>query len=242
MNTVVYPVSRVYYEKVLPSVKSLMCRSDADRIILTIEDDEYPGYLPECVETLNAQKVSWRYFKPDGPNIRRTPYVYLCMLRTAYAYLFPDCDRVLCLDADTLAVNEMGSDPWTMDLEGCHVAGVPELKISRELGRPYVNAGVLIMDLDAIRSDGLAPVMLDRMNSKAYQWLEQDCINECCRVKPLDPGWNLCQFTSRVDLPDAKILHWAYDVRGWEQNAERKRYEAMSWEEAEEIWRNRKRG
>jgi len=232
MRAAVYPVSRVYYEKVLPSVKSLMVNSDIDEIFLTIEDDQYPGYLPECVHTLNVRDQ--RFFDPKGPNIQRTPYVYLCMLRVAYGQIFSEYDRILALDADTIVMRDIGSEPWDMDLQGCHFAGVPECLISQTRGRPYANAGVLLFDLDRIRRQHLDAVMLEAINTISFQWLEQDCINAHLKMLPIGSEWNACQFTSPCD--DPKIRHWAYE-RTWEESEPYLKYAAMSWEEAEERWK-----
>lgn len=239
MNAAIYPVSRVYYDKVLPSVKSLMVNSDVDTIYLTIEDDEYPGYLPECVKTINAN-VFKQYFYTKGPNIGRTPYVWLCMARVIYAgYMYTEehCDRILSLDADTIVADDIGSEPWTMDMNECHFAGVPELKISAERRKPYANAGVMIMNLERIHHDGKDVVMLHKLNTIQYQWLEQDCINENCILQPINSEWNSCQFTHIGD--SVKIRHYAYEAN-WLQDALVQKYRNMSWEEAEEKWRKRK--
>ena len=251
MRTAVYPASRMYYERVLPSVKSLLCNSDVDQVVLTIEDDEYPGQLPECVKTVNAQKVFGGYFSGDGPNIVRTPYVYLCMARVVYAGvlrtlgLVPEGDgRVLALDADTLVMKDIGSEPWEMDLGDAEIGGVPEVKISQEIGRPYVNAGVLLMDLDRIRERGLDVVMCQELDRTYWQWLEQDVINTFCKVKPLGAEWNACQFTQTHGCADVsgwvKIRHWAYEVGGWCANMEVERYRQMSWEEVMKRWKSRR--
>lgn len=236
MNVAVYPVSKVYYGKVLPSVKSLMCNSDIDKIVLTIEDDKYPGYLPECVETINARNYVSDFFSPDGPNIRRTPYVYLCMLRVAYPMMFTE-SRILSLDADVIVVRDIGSELWDMDLHGHHFAGVPEELISSQIGRPYANAGVFLLDCDAIHKDGLDSRMIELMNRQDFQWLEQDCFNYNCELMPISSEYNMCQFTEQVAKP--KILHYAYTF-DWEAKGPVAAYRNTSWEEVEEIWKRRK--
>ncbi len=230
-NVAVYPVSRTYTHQVTPSIKSLMLNSDVDQIILLTEMDQFPEHLPKCVKPLNV--FNNRYFSRSSLNATRSGHAYLCEMRVALAEILY-CDRVLSLDADALIVNEIGSEPWTMDLGDCHVAGVPETRISARLGKPYINAGVMMFDLDRIRLDNLATQMVDALNHYSYQWLEQDCINDYLRVKPLGSEWNACQFTEPCQLP--KIRHFAYE-QDWIHSDIYRKYDGMSWNVVEDKWK-----
>ena len=221
-NVAVYPVSQTYTHQVTPSIKSLMLNSDVDQIVLLTEMDKFPEYLPKCVKPLNV--FNNRYFSRSSLNATRSDHAYLCEMRVALAEILY-CDRVLSLDADTFVVDEIGSEPWRMDLGVCHVAGVPEARISARLGKPYINAGVMMLDLDRIRLDNLAMQMVDALNHYSYQWLEQDCINDYLRVKPLGSEWNACQFTESCQLP--KIRHFAYE-QDWIHSDIYRKYDGMS--------------
>ena len=126
-NVAVYPVSRTYTHQVTPSIKSLMINSDIDQIVLLTEMDKFPEYLPKCVKPLNV--FNNRYFSRNSLNATRSDHAYICEMRVALAEILY-CDRVLSLDADTFVVDEIGAEPWTMDLGTCHVAGVPETRIN----------------------------------------------------------------------------------------------------------------
>ena len=143
---VIIPASRLYYASVLPAVKAALLHTDADYVVLTIEDDrdtfaaavglsgrDGGSRLPDCVRTVNAAALRDRYFPPGGPNLR-TPYVYLCLLRCAYAEIFPDLGRVVAMDADAFFIRDCrcGADPWTLDLHGAYLAGVPEPRLSAQ--------------------------------------------------------------------------------------------------------------
>lgn len=234
MKAAVYPVSRVYYEKVIPSIKSLMINSDVERIYLMIEDDEYPGYLPECVTCLNAAELRGKYLQKEGPNITRTPYVYLCLLRVAYADIFRDLDRILALDADTIVIRDIGSELWDLNMRGCHFAGAIETKITRMTGKPYANMGMAVFDLARIREDRLDQEMIQAINTRWYQWLEQDCINDKCRLLPISSDYNQSQFSKTTPFP--KIMHYAY-TKDWEKKDPVLKYKAMNWEDCERIMR-----
>ena len=234
-NVAIYPVSRAYAHKVTPSIKSLMVNTDVDKVILMTETDELNEYLPECVEVMNVSDN--RYFSPYSLNATRSHHAYLCEMRVAFAE-FLHYDRVLSLDADTLVLRDIGDEPWTLDLEGCHYGGSPEPLISDRRGRPYANAGVLLFDLNRIRMDKLAIVMVDALNNYSYQWLEQDCLFEHLRLKPLGSEWNACQFTDPVPDSQIKSKHFAYDCT-WEYDDRFHFFDAMSWNVVEDQWRAR---
>lgn len=233
LRAAIYPASRLYYRSVLPSVKSVLKHSPVDSVILTIEDDR-AGYIaqigeqiPDCIQTVNASEVAWNWLNHRGPNVRNQ-YVYLCLLRCAYAELFAKYDRVLSLDADAFMVRD--ADPWAVDLEGCHIGGAAEIKISAERRRAYISAGAMIMDLKRIRNDGLSGQLIDAINNKWFQWVEQDCLNDYCQTKALGSEWNSSTFTGIAEEPI--IRHFAFwEQANWKNSDIFRRYDAMSWEE-----------
>lgn len=249
---VIIPASRLYYQSVLPAVKAALLHTDADYVVLTIEDDRDAfaaavGWLPDCVRTVNAAALRDQYFPPGGPNLR-TPYVYLCLLRCAYADIFPDLGRVVAMDADAFFIRDCcgtdTDDPWTLDLHGAYLAGVPEPRLSAERGRPYVSAGVLLMDLDRIREDGLHRRMCRALRRQAYQWVEQDCLNEYCGaaeggIVSLGNEWNSSQFTGIAEADVMRIRHFAYE-HSWKHSAVYQAYDALTWDEVEDARKHRK--
>ena len=225
MRAAVFPASRVYYSNVLPAVKALRRYSDVERVILTIEDDAFPGELPDWVKTVNVS--GQRYFLRGSPNMRNQ-YVYLCLLRVVYADLFPELDMVVALDADAIAVKPFGSALWDLDMDGLYMAGVPEPKLSAQRRYPYINMGMAVFNLAEMRKDGLPERMQEALNTKWYQWVEQDCLNEFCKGKTLVLGseWNCSQFSE--PCPDPFIRHFAYD-RTWTQSEPFLRFASAEW-------------
>ena len=237
-NVAVYPVSQEYLPKVEASIKSLMINSDVDRIILLTEVGALPEYLPDCVTAMDVRAN--RYFSLNSLNATRSHHAYLCEIRVALAdFLY--YDRVLSLDADTIVVQDIGSEPWDLDMEGFHMAGVPEMAISNRRGKPYANAGVLMFDLNRIRMDKLVNPMVEALNTWSYQWLEQDCLNDHLDLLPLGSEWNACQFTAQVDDDKIKIRHFAYEPT-WEQSHLWRKYQGMSWSVVNSIWEDRRHG
>jgi lipopolysaccharide biosynthesis glycosyltransferase len=117
--------------------------------------------------------------------------------------LIPDVDRVLYLDADLLVVDDL--EPlWTTDLDGYYVgavSNVPEPWLANraaELGLPanvtYFNAGVLLLNLAAMRADHCTERLLSYGHSQARNLVmsDQDALNAVLghKKRTLHPRWN----------------------------------------------------
>ena len=117
--------------------------------------------------------------------------------------LFPDLSRVLLLDADTFITDRL--EPlWTTPLLQAPLAAVANVVEPtrgphvRSLGivdpRTYLNAGVLLLDLERMRSEGASEALLRfaSENASRISWLDQDTLNVVFagRWLPLHPRWN----------------------------------------------------
>ena len=117
--------------------------------------------------------------------------------------LLPEVDRVLYLDADVLALDDV--EPlWRIDLEGNLLAAVvdplhyrPRSTYPDDIGvseRTYFNSGVLLMDLAGIRAQGLDSDLLE-VAREGQDWLkypDQEVLNFVLQGKCLltHPKWN----------------------------------------------------
>jgi len=114
----------------------------------------------------------------------------------------PTVDRVIYLDADTLTARSL-APLATTSLDGHGLAAVanvvePRMRWHLErLGladRPYLNSGVLVMDLDWMRRYDSPRQLLDCLRERGEQlmWVDQDALNlvfgEDCVL--LHPRWN----------------------------------------------------
>jgi FkbM family methyltransferase len=122
-----------------------------------------------------------------------------------------------------------------MDMDGCCVAATTnplyrlmEQRIKAKLGLPdrraYFNSGVLLFDLDAMRTDGLDKQLVEWAveHRDAISWPDQDVLNAVLwrRRLPLHPRWNAA--SGLWDLP-ARDLPWTE-----EQVAEARRNPAIA--------------
>lgn len=174
--------------------------------------------------------------------------------------------KCIYLDADIIVTEDLQS-LFTVDLEKYYIAGCRDIWIDmmsekarekrrKRTGIPsmqdYVNAGVLVMNLQKMREEGLDKVFLQHLN-KDYLFEDQDIINVCCygKIKHLPAKWNIYTLflgslnemrdngISEDVLRDFKarkgIIHYATPfIRPWEHT----RYWAnREWWEVASEWK-----
>jgi lipopolysaccharide biosynthesis glycosyltransferase len=145
--------------------------------------------------------------------------------------LLPQVDRVLYLDADLIVLDSL-APLWELDLGDRYVAAVTNVLEPvyagrpRELGiegRPYFNAGVLLMNLEEMRRAGCQRALIDYATANAERlfWRDQDALNVVLggRRLELHPRWNC--MNAFLALPNAA------DVLGAERLEEARRDPAI---------------
>ena len=201
-----YSGNRKVYPAIAASLCSLLEHNEAEKVYLVIEDNAFPYRLPECAEIVNVSEQE--FFPKDGPNYA-CPWSYFALIRAAYPLMFPQHDRILSLDCDTLIRADI-SELWETDIEGQYFSASMELGKSI-LAYPdiYTNVGVCLMNLKKLREDGTAEEIIRRLNERRYKWPEQDVMNEVCRgsILNMPAKYNSNPWTKVV--PDAKIVHFA---------------------------------
>lgn len=222
MKAAVYTGTRNLYPDMVPAVKSLLINSDVERVYLLIEDDKFPEYLPDCVETINVS--GQEYFRPGGPNMR-SKYTYMAMMRATLCHLFPDLDRILSLDVDTI-VQEDISELWDLPIEDCYFAASMEpLRTTDSF--LYTNIGVCLYNLEKLR-DGKADRVIRELNRREYHWLEQDVMNQFCqgRIYDMPSEYNANNWVLPCENP--KVLHFAA-IREWNHFPPVAYYRGIPW-------------
>lgn len=178
--------------------------SNVEKIYFLIEDDIFPYELPREIECINISNQT--YFPPDGPNFNNV-CTYMVLIRAAYTKIFPDLDRILSIDMDTV-INENISELWDLDLTDYYLAAVEEEELSREEGS-YINMGVAMLNLKKIRNDKKDDELIFALNNYWYRYKEQDCFNEFFRGKILilPSDYNAC--IQAKPPQHEKITHFA---------------------------------
>ena len=225
MKAAVYSGTRTVYYAMLAALKSLLLHSDVEKIYLLIEDDEFPEKLPDCVETINISKQT--YIRKDSPNYN-SRWTYMTAIRVAFPYIFPKLDKILSLDCDVIAMQDV-PDIWDFPVEGYYLAAAKEPRKSEATGNLYINAGVMLMNLAKLR-DGKSDEMIRSLNTKHYEFTEQDCISENCKdgILEIPSDYNVNSYTEKPKT--VKMLHYAA-VRNWQGAPLFGEYLRRPWEE-----------
>ena len=231
-----YFMTRNYYKNIGPSLKSLLCNSDVDKVYLLIEDDDVGFDLPDRVECRNISKENC--FNKNGPNYSSV-WSWVVLMRVALTKLFPDYDKILSLDVDTLVVGDI-SGLWNVPIGNNYVAGALDLPLVTN-DNTYINGGVMLLNLAQLRKDGKDDEMIRVLDTTKFSYPEQDCINKLCegRIYLLNGIYNSGTIygtgvpRSR-DNGKPKILHFA--GRGLKQyfaDPQVQEYNALDWKDCE---------
>ena len=141
--------------------------------------------------------------------------------RYAIAELLPDLDKILYIDAD-LIINNNINQFYDTDISDYYVAGVEDYLIKRENHKieigltsddVYINAGVLLMNLQKLRQDDMCQKLIkatqDLWDKIKYQ--DQDILNIMCKgkIKQVDSIYNF----TRANMKAEQITEESVDVK-----------------------------
>lgn len=202
MIAAAYAGSEMTWNAMRDSAWNLAANSKVDKIYCLIDGD-FISNMPKQCEFINITNQTW--FKPDGLNFN-TRFTKFTLMRTIYYKLFPDLDRILSLDVDTLVVKDI-SELWDLDLTNYYYAGVPE-KYRCKPNIAYINAGVVMFNLEKLR-DGTGDKIVSELNRVRYDFPDQDAMayNTDGKVLFLPCEYNDTPYTGHS--ADPKIKHWA---------------------------------
>lgn len=230
MRAAVYCGTRNLYKQMVHAAKSLLKYSNVDKIYFIIEDDEFPYDLPSEIECKNLSNQT--YFRPDGPNYNENLCLtWMVLIRAALPKIFPDLDRILTLDVDTL-VRDNISHMWDINLDGYYLAATREEALSKEENRDYINMGMAMINLEKWREDHMDDKIIAALDKYFYRYNEQDCINDFCegKILILPSDYNCCWQATRPK--HERIMHFA-GVGDWMKWAYFHIYDKVSFNEIE---------
>ena len=184
-----------------------------------------------------------RFFKKKfhGNKQHTARFTKYTLYRLAVPFVINET-RILYLDADTLVQKDLSS-LYDMDLGGNFIAGAVDTGIApsymRKYGmnptNPYINAGVILMDLAKIRTVRIGEKWVSLARTRRYPCNDQDIINVSLggKIKIIPPVYN-CSLSTKTDvpIPDIVIMHYAGVKDPWVANLPN----AHLWDSAEELY------
>ena len=181
--------------------------------------------------SISFENVSKRIEKIRKKLSIRDYYSYTTYYRMFIADMFPQYDKVLYLDADTIILKDV-AELYQYELEKNYVGAVNEqVMINHDIFGGYVeqvlgisrmayfNAGVLLINSKQFRRQNILQKFVDLINQYTFVVTQdEDYLNIICQDKILwiDIIWNY-QTSDPVDrdLNDIGIIHYAYAVKPW---------------------------
>ena len=173
------------YEIVILSEKKL---SMIARSWLKSTVKEYPNIRIVFLDV--GEKTKGLKLAVNGPvkGVTKTTY-----LRFLLPDLLSDIKKIIYMDVDTAVLGDI-AQLFDFSLNGAWIGGVRDIagwedkaKRCAELGIPdidhYINAGVLLIDLEQFRKENLSDAMMNAAAEKTYAYNDQDIINMICYVK-----------------------------------------------------------
>ena len=148
-------------------------------------------------------------------------------------------ERAIHLDADLIVCRDI-VELFESDLHGCLLGAVRDYALKNAMRNrsdyyalaseygfsewdEYINSGVLVMDLAALRESALLDVLLTVAVKASRFFCDQDALNFICkgRIRFLDPKWNVLTISScyekQFELTGGKfgIVHFAGNSKPW---------------------------
>lgn len=171
--------------------------------------------------------------------LRADYFTYTIYFRLFIAELFPQFDKAIYLDADTAVNHDIADlfdlplgDNWIGAAVDRFIVENPEtFNYAQEAigvaGDKYINSGVLLMDLQALRDNHFADHFFNLLNQYHFRSLapDQDYLNAIAKNKImyLDSTWNV-MVTFPEETP-AALIHWNLFNKPWYyQDAPRQEY------------------
>ena len=151
--------------------------------------------------------------------------------RLFIASLFPQYKKILYLDCDIVLLGDV-SELYRTELNGCIIAAAPEQFVRytpefREYAKKavgvdpdgYVNAGVLVIDLDQFRAHRIEEQFIDLISHFDFDLLDPDqaYLNYLCDgyIRVLPNGWNK-EPTERALEGELNLVHYALYKKPWQ--------------------------
>lgn len=221
---IVYALTKNYYERLLPSMKSLKEHNPNAKVYIVCEDDRIPIDLPFCVQTVNVSGQKW--FPRSGANYNNM-FTYINLLKVVYGSLLP-VGKVIHLDVDTIICDSL-EGLWRTDVRGKWFAAAEEkYGWYKPFGEKYYNMGVALINLQQMRKDKIEPVLVDYLNNVSQPWADQDAWIkfglEQDKIAELDVRYNENMMCGCTDNP--AIVHYCA-VPDWWTNRNTFRHEYL---------------
>lgn len=249
--TVAYCFDEIFSKYAAISTYSLAMNNRSDANVYWCVPQEYMVEANKMLENVKLHKrINVNVIKIESDIFQnwRTSYHFTATnyMRLQLPNILEE-DKIIYLDADTLVTSDL-AELYSTPLVNAVIAGCVDpggqrtSKMPRIATDPYINSGVLLMNLGSLRSDDFLAKCIKIYSEYEEQvtWVDQCLINKFAegRKLVLDDKWNRQIFSQWVQ-PHAfeemispgksRILHFVGNVKPWQ---------AGSSEAVSQLWQS----
>lgn len=198
----------------------------------------YAGHKNVSIRFVNVSEAQGAFMLADFTQVSRLPVpacyrLLLSDILTAYdKLLYLDVDIVVCRDVAELYATDLGGNLFggifDRSIRGI-VRRRPEYAaLSAKFGFSdwdrYINTGVLLINLDALRGSGMTHELIRAAVESSAHFCDQDAINFLCRerILHLPPKWNFLTLPTAIAEQQAAlagespaIVHYVGGAKPW---------------------------
>lgn len=217
--TVVYAADRKLYQYLPTVINSLLTHNPDAKVYIFAEDDSI-----DIITHPNITIINFNIFKSrmDPASPQKKYYLpFPTFVRLWMADILTE-SKVLWLDVDTIVDGNL-NELRDLEMKDNIIAAVLDVKWNSftNISDKYVNAGVMLFNLDEWRKLGLTGRATEMLNKERWQYGDQDIINKLCKNKVifLNPRYNQGRYINITNTVRPVIIyHWPGQPKQWSSN------------------------
>ncbi|MBE6451253.1 MAG: glycosyltransferase family 8 protein [Alphaproteobacteria bacterium] len=241
---IVFAVNDEYASKLGVTIVSILENNKDEKFNFFVLSSDFSDNSKQSIDKIKQKYQNWniKYIVPDNTLFESLKLnIEYISVETYYRYVIanvlPEQSKALYLDAD-LVVNGSLTDLYNLNLKNRYCAGVKDLHIEKtgyksQIGFSdtdlYINAGVLLLNLSAIRKDSMVEKLFDNTKKLADKILyqDQDIINITFKnkIKETDSVYNFAASNVKCEKNKRKsavIIHYTGKRKPWNQACKNK--------------------
>lgn len=243
-TNIIFAVNDSYASKLAVTIISILENNNNENFCFYILSSDFSKKSKQNIEKIKQKYQNWsiKYITPEKALFENLKLnIEYISIETYYRYIIANIlinsDKALYLDAD-LVVNGSLSELYKTDLTGYYCAGVKDSHIEKsgyktKLGFSdtdlYINAGVLLLNLDMIRQENLVEKLFKNTHelSNTISYQDQDIINITFKnkIKELDSIYNFATINAKEEKDkrnSAIIIHYTGKRKPWHKGCKNK--------------------
>ncbi len=227
-----------YVQHLCSTLKSIFVNKNPnENFNIVILNENIKPRTKRYIELILPQNSKIKFIDVNNEVFKNCPLTidtfHINSLTTYYRFILPeicDFDKVLYLDCDTI-VNKSLSGLYKTNINNYYIAGVIDSYEKENCERlslnKYVNAGVLLINLDLWRKDNVTQRLFDWTinNQDKIKWQDQDVLNVVLQEKILYLPEEYNAQVSKLEFGNTKefnkigynatIIHYVGHLKPW---------------------------